>query len=444
MGSAVDAARGFLCDLRQKYPNYLEGTAPYDALASLRNGVWNNICPNAPQPVPNNPPPWSGDTCACISYKIKFRVTRAGATISEGDTIAFTGPFYGLEVVPGSGTVESTYVRHGVCSGGVWTGTSRFLVLSAGNTDKFNVLSVVRQDGASNCPIPRPTPVPPPTAPTPTDQNRSAPITISPGVQIAVPIILVKPIINTLIKPEFEVNVGPVNVKFDLGGVTIDISPSYNPTFVAPSVNLPSLPPGQTRPTPLPPEGGGGQVCPDPCEPVELESIQVGRVVCELQDGKYTPRTEQISISVLKGESDAWKGLFNQFVESNYSICRSRNNPNVGATLIGSGVTTYTTRTQFFNVGNDVRSVFLRITNIANSVTLYTISVPGQEQGKFGNIALCVPGLNGSRPQWGDPGWVWSKETWYGLPEGDFTGRSLRLTLQAGLTFELYDSGERK
>jgi hypothetical protein len=79
-----------------------------------------------------------------------------------------------------------------------------------------------------------------------------------------------------LIRPEFNVQVGPFQVVFASDGVDVNLNPFPDVTITLP----PGLDPRPTRPTPKPPSGGeedgggGGEDCPD-CffEPTDLTEV---------------------------------------------------------------------------------------------------------------------------------------------------------------------------
>ena len=420
----------------------MSNSAPYDPLAGLKRGIWDRICPQDLPPVPTNPPPWGGDSCACVQYTVETRSTGPGLPPISATSIPLTGPIYGIERETPTPGAQSSFIRHGICTNGQFSGTNRTQAFFGNENYTTSIVRINRQGSGTNCPVPSPTPPPSPTPIPPEDQQRSAPITIAPNVSLTVPVILVRPTVNIDLNPSVEINVGPLNFNFDLGGVTIGINPSFNPRIFSPEVNLPGLPGGNPRPPVLPPAGGGG-VCPDPCEPIELETITVQRIACPLENGEYDPKTETSTVQVLKGEKDAWELLFKQFLPSNERICETKDPPDVGMSLIGSGSATISNRVFYFPVGKKVVSALVRIVAIGNEVSLYTISTPNEEQGKFGNIALCVPGPAGRFSQFADPGWLWCRDTWYQFPSTDLEPRQLRLAIAAGISFEVYDTGER-
>lgn len=388
--------------------------------------------------------PFNGGQCS-FEYEFQGSVTAntasgSTATSSPGTWRARTlGPLQGKfidyqgPIVNGNQTVRVGFIGS--------DGVKRVVANIPGSNYVSDTLEVRRVDlGPDNC---GDRPPPPVKVPEVGDIMRPMPIPVPGGPPVIIPVVIP---VGVLFKPTLQVNVGDINVNFDAGGVTFSPVFNINPVINRPSGEpQPSLQPAPPLPPLRPPSNPstGDNDCPDPCQPIELETIEVDRILCELKSGDYEPSTQKSNIKVLKGEKDAWTLLFNQFIEGNKRLCETKDAPNVGLSLIGAGTAEPNNRTFFFPVDDKVVSVIVRIVSIDSRVTLYTISSPGNEQGKFGNVALCVPGVGGSQPQWGDPGWLWCRDTWYGLPKTGLKPRSLRLTLQAGISFEVYDTGER-
>ena len=269
--SGLNAAREFACDLYRRYPGFMSNSGPYDPLAGLKRGIWDRICPTDLPPVPTNPPPWGGDTCACALYTVNFRRSGGGQAPVTSTIVNVRGPIYGLRRDTPSPGAQRQFLQSGNCVNGVWTGQSETQVFFGSDQFQFVISNVIRTDGGTTCNPPQPSPPPPPPQPiAPEDQERRSPITVAPNVTVNVPVILVRPTVNVDLNPSVEINVGPLNFNFDLGGVTVGINPSFNPTIFAPTVNLPGLPGGRPRPPALPPSGGN---CPDPCEPTDLTPV---------------------------------------------------------------------------------------------------------------------------------------------------------------------------
>lgn len=269
---SYNAAKQFACGLYGSYQQYFGNVAPQGPLEGLKRGVWDKICGPTLPPVPTAPPPWDGQTCACKTYRVTVKSRSTSQVVTEG-IVDVTGPVFGLvDQFPNAG-LASWAVRHGVCSGGAYTGATLRGVITTSRTDDTYIESSVLLSGPAGCPVPSPAPVPPPVPPPPERQRIEKPIQIAPNVTINAPIILVKPTLNNNIDLGVEVAVGGINFNFSLGGVEFNLNPTFSPTLIAPTINLPPLPPSTPRPPALPPAGGGGD-CPDPCEEFDYERVE--------------------------------------------------------------------------------------------------------------------------------------------------------------------------
>ena len=127
LSGAVETARSFACGLYRDYDKWFGNVAPYDATGGAIRGLWERICPDdLPPPDDSQPPVAFGGECACAIYRIHRRIVYPDQPAQEGATFPFTGPFYGIERESSSdGSAWFGYVRHGVCSNGQLTGTTR-------------------------------------------------------------------------------------------------------------------------------------------------------------------------------------------------------------------------------------------------------------------------------------------------------------------------------
>jgi len=270
--SAVAAARSFACQLYRDYEGFFGNTAPQGPLEGLKRGIWDKVCSGGLPPVPPAPPPWNGDTCACAEYEVTT-IPRSATSRGTESTRTVMGPIFGIRTSGSPPGATSDFLQHGSCVGGQFGGLVETSIGGSGDGSfKAVILRSNRVGGPSPpCLTPQPdTPLPPPPPP-PDRQREVAPINISPGINISVPVILVRPTLNVDINPSVEVNVGPFNINFGLGGIRVDISPTFAPVILTPPVPLPPLPPGIPRPPALPPAGGN---CPDPCEEFDYARIE--------------------------------------------------------------------------------------------------------------------------------------------------------------------------
>jgi hypothetical protein len=135
-------------------------------------------------------------------------------------------------------------------------------------------------------------------------------------------------------------------------------------------------------------------------------------------------------------------GQFQRFVASaNFARegCLAMNVEQLPQSLIFSASTTDDGRELFTGkIKPDVISLILKITEIRESgppkINLYAAS----NQRKFGSVSFVADGVRGG----GDYIYVFDEETYIPLPKRGKEGR-LRILMKKGLSFEVYDSGER-
>lgn len=261
VSGAVETAKDFACGLYRNYDRWFGNIAPIDATGGAVRGLWEKICgpENLPPPATNpNGNPISGSDCACAGYVLQLgrRVPGNAPELLTGVTVL--GPIYGIESELGASGGISHYVRHGLCSGGSLTGTQRTIFSFGPVGTECWLISATRSNPAAPCQAPAPQggPIQPPA---PSDQIQYRPLPAPGGLSVNVPVILIKPIAIANIAVEVNVQVGPINVEFSLGGVTINIGGGGQaPPWRLPQPPAPELPPGNDRPSPPPDEIGGG------------------------------------------------------------------------------------------------------------------------------------------------------------------------------------------
>lgn len=219
----VDAARGILCRRVVDFTKHFI-PAPLDP---LYEGVVGAACPSPRLPSPPAPGiPFTGGQCAGVRYRISgtYDVEHVGTDDSRGLTFVAQdrfGPISGIRIESGTplvGGSNGIVLSHRDSSGN----PIQTVVASAGGFPNYKIanlrnVTVVRQDGqpdnCGNLPARYPdTPVP--TRP---QLEVNVPIEVRPGVTVNVPIVPIIPIV----KGELNVDVGGINVKFDLGGITV-------------------------------------------------------------------------------------------------------------------------------------------------------------------------------------------------------------------------------
>lgn len=239
-------------------------------------GIFDDMCQDI---VPPPAPPtarFNGGQCDSVRYNWTLTaVLNAGYTngIRAVDrTQTFTGSFWGpvqsIELSSYDDRVSGPFRYVGYSrieaycrgDGGLPVSTIIPVVMlgSSGNEiQSFSGLSISRFDGQSDlCGNPAPA-YPPPSA-TPSDFNKNVNITISPGVRVSMPLTVVPtfaPVVG-IFRPEFNVNVGGINVNLSAGGFT------FSPTLELPiSDPVPYFDPRTVKPPALPisqPSSGAG------------------------------------------------------------------------------------------------------------------------------------------------------------------------------------------
>lgn len=256
IGSAIQAAGGFVCDMYRRYP-YWAFPDPTGFGAIVR-GISDKLC-NDPTPLPPpDIPAVPGGKCKCVQYDVFFTgklpqsqvfsgsfrvrgaISRASYKANANGLIKF-----GFNAFNDACTVQSEFnVIDNVTSEDIDNGSA------FGRID-----SIVRVDGQPDTCGDQP-PTYKPKIPPVGDLNRVAPVVIAPGITINTPIIFIRPTVNVNIKPNININIQPtiqlpdlgLNINFQVGGVNINNSfnfggGGFNP-LPDPRTDPPTLPDG--------------------------------------------------------------------------------------------------------------------------------------------------------------------------------------------------------
>lgn len=263
----VQNAQSAACRLYREYPGWLLNIQSSNPGGAALRGFWDRLCPAPEQQPPSPDKPFSGGQC-CTNYRITWRVISPNVS---PEPISVTRPGK-------VGSMRIAYERNSLgeisgrrfelpvglnCPGR--TPSFLFLAAQTGNNGVFNPIqviidSVVRTDAqpdtCGELPPQFPIILPPPDA-----LDFNTPITIGGDTynfNIVIPVTQFNPTVN--FRPEFNVDVGGINVNFDMGGVNVDFTPE---------INLPSFPANEdprsptNRPPPVPPRPPSGGGCPD-------------------------------------------------------------------------------------------------------------------------------------------------------------------------------------
>lgn len=250
--NVANTAANFACDLWQNYAQATTGFGDPTGIGSALNGLYSRLCSPRGK-TPSQPPtnPFNGGQCANASYRVTTRTTRPDGTDFTTLWPALTGPIKGVQIRQ----TPSGSWQYGVVStspnplgGEVMNSEVSSNLRSGLDNYKVEILSIVRNGGLpDNCGDPPPTypPVPIPT----NEQTKNVTVNVGAGAIIAVPItfVPVKVDANVAINPQIQVDVGPFNVTFDAGGVSITPNFNFNTDTTTPTGNngnnnLPSKP----------------------------------------------------------------------------------------------------------------------------------------------------------------------------------------------------------
>lgn len=249
-----DAAASLACGLWSSYPAAMAGTGINDPSTQLMSALYDRMCkPRNQEPAPPQQP-FSGGQCDCVMYAVSVTAWLDG-NFWFTNTNYYPGPISGGYLrEEGSG-----FLSFGIDIGTPACGGRRRHNFISGFAEFKNepggaycvINSVTRQDGAPDT-CGSPSPQYPPTTIPPGEHSTNTPITIN-NTPIVVPVTIVPTTIvaPVFIRPTLNVDVGGVNVNFDLGGLTISLP--------NPSGEDKKLPPGDWNnpfPTDRPPASG--------------------------------------------------------------------------------------------------------------------------------------------------------------------------------------------
>lgn len=353
-GQIADAAAEKICGLYGKSPASLVRIIPFGTgLIDNSRGVFDDLCKDIAPPPALPAPPFSGGQCDAVRYNVKVRVTYnqiygepptvhqttqdvddtvwgpiGGVSLSNPGTYSFLGVS-----VDGYATVRIAcrgYGYDGIKPPGFYSpyGRSDFSIASA------VLISAVRVDSlADNCGNP-PATYPPPST-DPSDYDGTTNITISPTTIVNVPVRIVPtfaPVIG-IFRPEFNVNVGGINVNFSAGGLT------FSPTLEIPvGVNLPGSDPRTNPPTALPITKPSAGTCPDVNLQPVLDQLDIIKKEVEECCDRYHPfsdlLTSDYDVQTLGSGSS---GVFNLH-EKAYRVVLTITNPEAKGRSQGGGL----------------------------------------------------------------------------------------------------------
>ena len=318
---AANAAAKMICGLYGKSPASLVRIIPAGAgLIDNSRGIFDDLCQNIAPPPPPPTVRFPGGQCDNVRYNWTLTATlNAGYTngVKAPDrTQVFTGQMWGTiqsveladfqDITSGPFRYVGFSRIEALCRGqdGLPTATtvlSTMLGSSSHEIQSFSGISFVRTDGnPDTCGNSVPA-YPPPSATVP-DVSNTTLVHINPTTTISVPVNFIPTVVINpgTFRPEFNINVGGINVNISEGGFT------FSPTLEIPvNVPLPYSDPRTSPPTPIPvtnPNAGGGGT-PTDLTPIidRLRRIEQEVVDCCEKDLPFVPPIGSRLISTVLG-----------------------------------------------------------------------------------------------------------------------------------------------
>lgn len=256
---AANAARRGVCRAFRKAPAAIVGSPLDNGAARAWQGLAERLCNPLPEPLPEPSDPVPGGQCQGVLYSLIYRSrnTPSDPWVESGALERY-GAISGIVLERASETAMAIVLKSG---GAVPPGTPTDEILGfvsgeAGSLGSAELLEVNRVDGLpDNCgDVPPNYPIQPADAGD-LDYDDVIPVGGKP-VKLPVTINPVKVDVGIQVKPEFNVNIGGIQINLDVTGAKITISPTLNINPVLP----PALDPRPEPPPAVQPPQDPGQV----------------------------------------------------------------------------------------------------------------------------------------------------------------------------------------
>lgn len=272
--NVANAAADAVCNL---YENYPRGIIPSfgdpTGVGAFSDGLLNRLC--APRGKVPTPPalPFNGGQCECVQYRVGG--TRTGFGLPDGtfDLFAF-GPIGGIvnNKTGGNDNRYGFFAGAAACNGRVFVP-----VIQSALDGTVTITSVVPFPAVpDNCGDP---PVEYPIVPIPPIEFNPTINVGLPGLTVPVQVTVIPTVFAplTVFRPEFNVDVGGINVNINLGGIDFAINNNGGPSV--------TLPPGDTRPIP-PPSVPPKSLPPTACDLTEVIDLLEDIKECACREEK--------------------------------------------------------------------------------------------------------------------------------------------------------------
>lgn len=270
LGNLARAGREALCNLYTNTPQWLLPDVLGDPGGILARGFYDNICrPDFPPPtVPT--PAFNGGQCP-VQYIVAYTVTafyppNPPGSYSTSGTLSVWGTIKGTKSVLVASQWNASIVGGANGSPGASVDYPVLTIANIYNQPVVTITSITRVDGLpDSCGNP---PVEDDRVPTITQVEYNTTIEVG-GVDVVVPVVVIRPDIDIDVnfRPEVVVNVGGVDVNFNLDGITFNV-----PSGDSAPPSIPPLPDPRPNPPTRPPSGGSGGSGGD-CPDVDLDPV---------------------------------------------------------------------------------------------------------------------------------------------------------------------------
>ena len=397
-----------------------------------------------PDEVAGQGPAFSGGQCP-VQYVVSYLLVY-DPTYSETGSITVSGKIHSVDRQTPPGMSDGIYCDHGIASNPeAHRYTPIFLQFSVYPGATIQNITVVRVDGLpDDCgSLPRAggqiiinTETGDTIDTTNITNNTFTTFVVPVGILISGnPITVNMPFSNIKVAEAF-----PLKFSLDIGGVKFhfqnDHSDPQNPIL---------------KPVP-------GPAAPEPTPGSDSDQSQIIKLLKEIKECSckpdvdldmlflpYIDKAQSCSIvtealMVPKGSVDGpTLQLFQETAQLAVQQCERENIQQQQPTLIYSASTT-AQGVELFTplIGTEVVSLKLVITETRQEAPQLLTLYPAASQRKFGSVSYVLGGVNGG----GDYIYIFDTETYIPLPKRGQPGR-LRLLLKNGLSFNVYDTGER-
>lgn len=317
----ANTAANFVCDAYQNYAAATTGFPDPTGIGALNNALYSSLCSPRGKTPTAPAQPFTGGQCA-TRYNVSYSYTDPDTGPGSGTLFQLLGPIGGITRYSSGSQIGVGVICQPESSRpqgiGFFVLTSRPNDLSKRN---YTITGVSRVDGmADNCGNPNPT-YPDKGLPVTNITNNNTTVNVGAGASITVPIFFTPVVVNAnaYINAQVQVNLGPFNVTFDLGGVTI--APTFNaPSGGSQTPSSPYLPPSVTtnnyNNTNSPPSVT--------CPPVDFTTVysKLDAIKTELDDVKdcSCPVTNSVATVSLGSGVDGYVSLPSNCIQVSISI----------------------------------------------------------------------------------------------------------------------------